>query len=169
MIVLSIDVGLVKPGFVLLDSSTEGVSISVYNNLTFKNMSGAVPVLDFLSKKKLDFVVIEFQSFGKNVSFAYFLQGFFLAKNINVIFKQPFACLRHNKEKKTRSVKKQFSVDYTNKLLEISGLPLRFKQEESDFCDAINVGLSFIFKLKKRNYLSMDIKILKLLFIEINN
>lgn len=168
MLVLSVDVGLVKPGFVLLDSTPEGVKISVYRNLTFKNITESVPVLNHLSNKELDHVIIEHQSFGKNTNFASFLHGFFLAKNISVIFKQPFASLRHNKEKKTRSEKKQFSVDFTNDILEKSGLSTRFCQNNSDFCDAINIGLSFLFSLKKSNYLSVNIKILSIIFIDIN-
>lgn len=152
MKLLSIDVGFVNPGIVLLSKNKqEKVSITVYNDLRFKKPLDILPYLRYFISKNIDLVIIEQQHISKNISLMSFIYGFFAAYRIEVLIKQPFAHLRENKEIKTRTAKKQFAINFVNQIMLNSDFDENFKSKDCDICDALSLGLTYLYKINKKN------------------
>lgn len=149
MKILSIDVGLINPGFVILDKDKEGISIIIYSEIRFQKIIESKDFLNYLISQNLDLVLIENQnkmSYSSNSHTMGYIQGFFESRGIDVKIVAPIANLRIDKTDKRRCVKKNFSVDLANKLLNTN-----FKSSDSDLTDAINLGLLHFHKLESNN------------------
>lgn len=152
MLILSIDIGYTSPSFVTINYKEDIVrDIIIYDNISYKNYLDSVIYLKYFISKKPDLVLIENQHTNKNISLMKFFEGYFMGSGINVILRRPIAHLRQNKEIKTRSVKKRFSVELFNLICSKQNLDIKFKCSESDICDAINLSLYYIYGLKKKN------------------
>lgn len=160
---LCFDIGYVKPGIVLItqNMNTKRIKIEIFDNISFKSNIDCVCVLDYFFSQKITTVVLEQQMTMKNISLMQFIHGYSLGKNVNVVIKRPMAYLRSKtpEEKTSRSVKKGFSVEYLNNLLDKNGIKKKYLLRDSDICDAINLGLIHIFELNKKNKNIVDIKI----------
>lgn len=149
------DIGYVKPGIVLIkqNNETKKLSIDVFENVQFDNNVNSVSVLDYFFSQKINKVIIEQQLTIKNVSLMWFIYGYSLGKGIDVVIKRPISFLRDKikNEKVTRKIKKEFSVNFINKILESNKILKRYILKDSDICDAINIGLVHVFNLNKKN------------------
>lgn len=99
----------------------------------------------------------------RNTSLMQFIHGYCLGKGMKVIIKRPISYLREKgSEESRRSCKKAFSVNYINNILKNNNMTKRYLIKESDICDAINIGLTFIYSITKKNMNNIDIKIRKI-------
>lgn len=143
--ILSIDVGCVKPGFVILETTGLEISIISYD-LRFDKDVDRIAILNYFISKNIDMVIIEKQSqVVINVGVMNYIHGFFDAKGVPVVICNPFAHIRKDKSDKSRAAKKSFSVTVFNDILINSDLEDKvLKKSESDIADAINIGLLYL-------------------------
>lgn len=133
-----------SPGFVIIEKEDNDLNIYLYQDISFKKISDSIPFLNILISQNLDLVIIEKQnSFNKSVNTHTmgYLQGFFEAKNIEVKIMNPISLIRENKNDKSRSAKKQFSIDLANKLIKFNPTI-----KDSDTADAVNIALLYLHK-----------------------
>lgn len=160
---LCFDIGYVKPGVVLITQNMENqkLKIEVFDNIQFKTNLNCVCILDYFFSQKITAVIIEQQITMKNVSLMQFIHGYSLGKGIDVVIKRPMASLRTKIKDETisRSIKKGFSVNYLNNLLLNNKIKKKYLLRDSDICDAINLGLMYIYDLNKKNINTVEIKI----------
>lgn len=160
---LCFDIGYVKPGIVLITQNVKNqiLKIEVFDNIQFKTNLNCVSILDYFFSQKINCVIIEQQITMKNVSLMQFIHGYSLGKGIDVVIKRPMASLRTKIENEnvSRSVKKGFSVNYLNNLLLDNKIKKKYLLRDSDICDAINLGLMYIYDLNKKNINNTEIKI----------
>lgn len=157
MKILSIDVGLVSPSFVILEKDNEEICIFIYSGISFQKITDSKVFLNYLISQNLDLVLIEQQnsmSGSTNSHTMGFLQGFFESKDIEVKIVAPIANLRKDKTDKRRSTKKKFSIDLANRLLNLE--KDKFQAKDSDISDAINMGLLYFHKEKSKEYTSKN-------------
>lgn len=162
---LCFDIGYVKPGIVLIikDLTDNTLNIEVFENIKFTSNLDSISILEYFFSQKINYVILEQQLTNKNISLMQFIHGYSIAKGIKVIIKRPFSCLREKDEKKTtRSLKKNFSIDYLNSVLLDNNLNKKYIAKDSDICDAINLGLLQIYSINKKNINTLDIKIKKI-------
>lgn len=162
---LCFDIGFVKPGVVLILKNIEdkSLSIEVYENIKFTNNTDSISILDYFFSQKINLVVLEQQMTLRNTSLMQFIHGYCLGKGVKVVIKRPISYLRERvKSEAKRCDKKAFSVNYVNNILKNNSMEKRYLIKESDVCDAINIGLSYIYSITKKNMYDIDIKIKKI-------
>jgi hypothetical protein len=162
---LCFDIGFVKPGVVLIlkNIEDESLNIEVFENIKFITNTDSISILEYFFSQKIDLVILEQQMTLRNTSLMQFIHGYCLGKGISVIIKRPISYLREKEEKVIRrSDKKAFSVNYVNNILKKNNMEKRYLIKESDVCDAINIGLSYIYGITKKNMYNIDIKIKKI-------
>lgn len=176
---LSIDIGFKNPSFIIIDYNENINSISniwIYNNINIIKIKDINLYLEYFISKKINKVIIEKQFMGKNINLMYYIYGYFEANNIEVIIKNPIAyLLNKNKDKEnTRKIKKGFSVDVLNNILEKNNLQYKFLYKYNDICDAINICLNYLYSQtkhkKEENYVNdFSIEILNIKFISLES
>lgn len=174
---MSIDIGFKNPSFIIInyeENKNYIDNIFIYKNIIINNVKDISFFLNYFISKKINKVIIEKQFMGRNINLMYYIYGYFNAKNIEVIIKNPIACLLNkNKDKEsTRKIKKTFSVDTLNKILKQNNLNHNFSYTENDICDAVNICLNYLYskynKKNKENFLNnFSIKILNLNFVSL--
>lgn len=142
-IILSIDIGYVKPVFVLSYYNDNCFDkILIFNNFKFKYYTDSIKYLKYFFSLKPTKVLIEKQFiYSRNVSLMTFIHGFYVACNIPVIIVDPISKIRPDKTKSTRTIRKQFSVNIINKILQTQNYDYNFKLKDNDICDALNIVL----------------------------
>ncbi len=152
MKILSIDVGLIKPGFSIIDVEDNNVSIKIFNGISFKNLSEVPLILDyFLSNNIISKVLIERQHSEKNKNVMYFFQGYFAAKQIEVVIRSPIGYIRPDKKDKRRSTIKGFSVDSLNDIFKRNDINFKLLKKNCDDADAINMALLYIHESESKD------------------
>lgn len=168
MKILSIDIGYQNPGIVIIERNKENVKLKIYQKIKFNVVKDSIPYLDYFFSQKIDYVVVEKQISPKNISLMQFINGYCSAKNIKVIIKNPISTLRPKVEKVSRSEKKKFSVLLLNEYIYNSDLEKKFLMKDSDICDAVNIGISFLYDLKKGDLKKDLIKITEIKTVQIH-
>lgn len=164
---LCIDIGFVKPGFVLISKNkiNNSINIEIYENIKFNTIKDSIFILDYFFSQKVNTVILEQQIINKNISLMQFIHGYSLGKGVDVVIKRPFSYLRNKvvDEIITRTIKKQYSVNFFNNILKRNNIEKEYKLKDSDICDAINIGLLYIYSLNKKNIDVVIIKINKII------
>ncbi|AKS26404.1 putative Holliday junction resolvase [Diachasmimorpha longicaudata entomopoxvirus] len=147
--ILSIDVGLVKPGFIILrclkapeENQEPIVELEILNPPSCKTIEEMVPFLKSLPV--FDEIIIEKQHMLKNVATMRFLQGFFVSKGTKVSL-VPAASLNFKNRGVTRAEKKALSVKFANNLMIINHIDHKFLAQDSDITDAIVIGAKVLY------------------------
>lgn len=154
---LSIDIGFKNPSFVIIDhdESLNFISnIFIYKNINIQKIEEISFFLNYFISKKINKVIIEKQFIGKNINLMYFIYGYFNAKKIEVIIKNPIAYLLNiNKNNliNSRKIKKTFSVDLLNNIFKKNNIDYKFSYKFNDICDSINICLHYLFNKTKKN------------------
>lgn len=181
--ILSIDIGFKNPAFVIIavEENKENIKnikfINIYTNLEIKDIQIDTSfILEYFISEKIDIVIIENQFTLKNSKLMSFIQGYCSAKKIKTIIRQPISNLRNNKIFKNRSLKKGFSVDCLNTILNSQNINIKFLKKHSDICDAINICLFYLYELKNNrrdkdflNNYNIPIEIIKFIRLKIIN
>lgn len=174
---MSIDIGFKNPSFIIINYEENKKYIEdifIYKNIIINNVKDISFFLNYFISKKINKVIMEKQFMGKNINLMYYIYGYFNAKNIDVIIKNPIACLLNKcKDKETtRKIKKTFSVDTLNKFLKQNNFDHTFSYKENDICDSINICLNYLYtnyhQKKKETFINnFSIKILNLKFVSL--
>jgi hypothetical protein len=150
-VILSIDIGYIKPAFILSyykDNQFE--KILIFNKFVFKHYIDSLKYLKYFFSLNITTVLIERQYiYSRNIALMTFIQGYFMALNIPVIIVEPIARLK--KGVTSRTLKKAFSVNLINTILINQNFRYIFKQKDHDICDAINIALYYIHKKYKKD------------------
>lgn len=170
-IILSIDIGYIKPAFIV-SYYKENVfdKILVFKNIKIKQYEDSIKYLKYFFSLNINKVLIEKQYvYSRNIALMTFIHGFFMAYDIPVFIVNPIAKLRiKNNKPNTRAIRKKFSVDIINNILEKQKFDYKFKQIDNDICDALNLVLYHIYNNKDyENYYNIPIK--NIYFISVNN
>lgn len=167
--ILSIDIGYKNPSYVLsYYNNNIFKKIIIFKNIKYSKYEECLKYLEYFFSLKIDEVIVEKQYlYSKNLCLMSYIHGFFSAKEIPVFIVNPISIIRPNKQIKSRSVRKNFSVNIINEILINQNLNYKFLCKDNDICDALNLAFYHICNKKKDYMLDFNKRIKKIIFIEL--